>query len=129
MLKELPTMGELHIDQRKRLTDRHLTLMEKIMKDNSHKSKYWIMGKAKCKRKNGRTTITPTLKAYDVQPGLEREAYLYEVDNTLGTKSLLWVFHPNDKLSMPSIGKSIRIADDLGVNNLPTEVSVDNGSN
>lgn len=111
----LPTMGELHLMQRKRLTDQHEKLMEKIMEENAHKEKYWILGMAKTKRKNKRTTITPHLQAYDVQPELRKEAYLYEVDNTLGTKSLLWVMHPNNKLSMPSIGKSIRVADESGV--------------
>jgi hypothetical protein len=107
-----PTRGELHLLQRKRLTDRHEKLMEKILKENSHKEKYWILGMAESKRKNGRTTIRPFLKAYDVQPDLRKEAYLYEVDNIEGKRSLLWVMHPNDKLSLPSIGKTIRVADD-----------------
>ncbi len=110
-----PTVGELHLMQRKRLTDRHEVLMEKILKENSHKDKYWILGMAMTKRKNGRTTIRPFLKAYDVQPEVRKEAYLYEVDNTAGTRSLIWVMHPNNKLSMPSIGKSIRVADESGV--------------
>jgi len=110
-----PTVGELHLMQRKRLTDRHEQLMEKILKENSHKNKYWILGMAMTKRKNGRTTIRPFLKAYDVQPDMRKEAYLYEVDNTAGTRNLLWVMHPNNKLSMPSIGKSIRVADESGV--------------
>lgn len=112
---QLPTMGELHLMQRKRLTDQHEKLMGKILGENAHKSKYWILGMAKVKRKNKRTTITPFLQAYDVQPEVRKEAYLYEVDNTLGIKSLLWVMHPNNKLSMPSIGKSIRVADASGV--------------
>jgi len=105
-----PSIGEIHLAARQRLSDRHMNLMEKIMKENSHKKRYWILGTAKCKRKNGRTTIRPFLKAYDVQPEVQKESYLYEVDNTAGTKSLLWVMHPNNKLSMPSIGKSISVA-------------------
>lgn len=119
MLEEVqtrePTIGEIHLLARKRLTDRHQYLMEKILKQNSHKTKYWILGMALCKRKNGRTTIKPFLKVYDTQPEVRKEAYLYEVDNTLGTKSLIWVMHPHNKLSMPSIGKSIRVADASGV--------------
>ncbi len=110
-----PTKGELHLMQRKRLTDRHGELLDKIMQLNSHKSKYWILGMAKTKRKNKRTTITPFLQAYDVQPEVRKEAYLYEVDNVAGTRELIWVMHPNNKLSMPSIGKSIRVADESGV--------------
>lgn len=105
-----PSIGEIHIAARQRLADRHMNLMEKIMKENSHKKKYWILGTAKCKRKNGKTTIRPCLKAYDVQPDVQKQAYLYEVDNTAGTRSLVWVMHPNDKLSIPCIGKTISAA-------------------
>ncbi len=107
-----PSIGDIHLAARQRLADTHQNLMEKIMKENSHKQRYWILGTAKCKRKNGRTTIRPYLKAYDSQPDVQKEAYLYEVDNKLGTKNLIWVMHPNNKLSMPSIGKSIHAAGD-----------------
>lgn len=110
VLKE-PSIGEIHIAARQRLSDRHANLMEKIMTENSHKKKYWILGTAKCKRKDGKTTIRPYLKAYDTQPEVQKQSYLYEVDNIAGTKSLLWVMHPNNKLSMPSIGKSISVTD------------------
>ena len=109
------SIGEIHLAARQHLVDRHQQLMEKILEENSHKPKYWILGMAKSKRKNGRTIIQPFLKAYDVQPELTREAFLYEVDNTKGTRELLWVMHPNDKLSLPSIGKSIRVAGESGV--------------
>lgn len=118
MLKEAkslePSIGEIHLAARERLTDRHQVLMEKLIKENSHKQKFWILGMAQCKRKNGRTTIRPFLKAYDVQPDVRKESYLYEVDNTLGTKTLLWVMHPNGKLALPTIGKSISVADQTG---------------
>lgn len=110
-----PSIGEIHIAARNRLADRHMNLMDKIIKENSHKKKYWILGKPDCKRKNGKTTIRPFLKAYDVKPEVEKEAYLYEVDNQEGTKSLLWVMHTNNKLSMPSIGKSISVSGVTGV--------------
>lgn len=118
----LPTMGEVHLEQRKRLTDRHETLMEKILRENSHKEKYWILGKAKIKRKYGRTTITPILKALDVQPDITKESYLYEVNNLEGTRNLLWVMHPNDKLSLPTIGKTLCVSGATGANNLDAEV-------
>ncbi len=105
-----PSIGDIHIAARQRLADRHMNLMDKIMKENSHKRKYWILGMADCKRKNGKTVIRPFLKAYDVQPEVQKEAYLYEVDNTEGTKSLLWVMHPNNTLAMPTINKSISAA-------------------
>ena len=109
------TIGEVHLMARERLSNRHSELMQKILSENSSKQKYWILGMAVCKRKNGRTTIRPWLKAYDVEPELRKEAYLYEIDNAAGTKTLKWVMHPNNKLSLPSIGKSIRVADATGV--------------
>jgi len=115
MLKQatpVPSLGNIHIAARQRLTDRHLNLMEKIMKDNSHKKKYWILGTARCKRKNGKTTIQPCMNAYDSMPDVRKEAYLYEVDNVEGTKTLLWVMHPNNSLALPSINKKINVAGD-----------------
>ncbi len=110
-VKREPSIGEIHLSARKRLTDRHQNLMDKIIQENSHKKKYWILGTAKCRRKDGKTTIRPFLKAYDTQPDVQKQSYLYEVDNTAGTTQLLWVMHPNNKLSMPSIGKTISVAD------------------
>lgn len=105
-----PSIGEIHLMARKRLTNRHIELMEKIMQENSHKEKYWILGTTTCKRKNGKTTIRPILKAYDVQPDVRKEAYLYQIDNVAGTKDLVWVMHPNNKLSIPSLDKNISVA-------------------
>jgi hypothetical protein len=109
-LKELPTMGTLHLMQRARLTDTHSSLLENLTKENAHKQKYWLLGQVKSKRKNGKTTIRPIMKAYDEQPKVQKESYLYEVDNVVGTRKLLWVMHPNNKLSLPTIGKAISVA-------------------
>lgn len=123
-----PTIGEIHLMARERLTNRHTHLMEKIQKENSHKDKYWILGMAMSKRKNGKTIIRPFLKAYYSQPDVQKESYLYEVDNIAGTKTLLWVMHPNNKLSLPTINKSIRVAGESGVQNLAAEVKGEYGS-
>ncbi len=109
-IQQQPSIGEIHIAARQRLVDRHMSLMAEIMKENSHKDKYWILGMAECKRKNGKTRITPFMKAYDVQPEVRKEAYLYEVDNTKGTRVLVWVMHPNNKLAIPTLGKTISVA-------------------
>jgi hypothetical protein len=105
-----PTIGEFHLEARRRLTDRHQHLLETVLKENLHKEKYWILGSAKIKRKNGKTTIRPVLKAFYYQPEVQKQSYLYEVDNTAGTRDLIWVMHPNGKLDMPVIGKSISVA-------------------
>lgn len=111
-----PSIGQIHVMARERLSNRHAELMDKILNENKDKALYWILGMAICKRKNGRTTIRPWMKAFDVKPELRKEAYCYEIDNTLGTKTLLWVMHPNNKLSIPSLGKTIRVAADSGDN-------------
>ena len=115
MLDRLPTLGENHIMQRQRLTDRHTVLLEKILEENLDKKHYWILGWTKIVRKNGKTRITPMMQALYEMPELTKNAYLYEVDNIAGTKVLVWVMHPNDHLRLPTIGKSIRVADAKGV--------------
>ena len=110
MLEKMPTVGEIHLLQRQHLADRHTKMLDDLLEENAHKDKYWILGWVKTKRKQGKIRIAPYLKAVDIQPEVTKEAYLYEVDNTKGTKDLLWVMHPNDKLSMPSIGKSISVS-------------------
>jgi hypothetical protein len=109
MLKQ-ETIGQIHIGARERLSNRHNELMKEIMEKNSDKEKYWILGMAMCKRKNGRTTIKPFLKAYYEQPEVRKESYLYEIDNVKGTQSLVWVMHPHNKLAIPSIGKKLSVA-------------------
>jgi len=86
-------------------------MLEKIINENSHRSdKYWILGKAKIeKKKNGQEIVRPFLQACSEKPGVIKESFLYEVDNTRGVKTLLWVMHPGDLLSLPTLGKSIRV--------------------
>ena len=117
-----PSIGQIHLMARDHLAKRHSHLLEKIMRENSHKEKYWILGLVMCKRKHGKTVIKPWLKAFDVQPEVRKEAYLYEIDNTKGTRELMWVMHPHNKLAIPSIGKSIRVAGESG-EHLAAEVS------
>ncbi len=96
--------------QRKHLADRHARMLEKTLQENQKHDKYWILGYVKTKRKNGQTKIIPCMQACYEMPKLIKEAYLYEVDNIAGTKQLLWVMHPNEKLDLPSLGKSIHVA-------------------
>ena len=128
MLSEIttePTIVQVHLMARERLTNRHAQLMDKILKENAHKSKYWILGMAHITKKYRKSVIKPHLKAYDVQPEVRKSAFLYEVDNTKGTKTLLWVMHPNNTLDLPSMGKSIRVSGDNGSTNLTAEVTAE----
>lgn len=108
-------MGELHLMQRDRLAERHCVLLQKLLEENSHKKKYWILGWTDIKRKNGKTRIMPKMMAVDTKPDVSKESYLYEVDNEANTRELLWVMHPNNKLSIPSVGKIIQVAAESGV--------------
>ncbi len=105
-----PTMGQLHLMQREHLVDGHQKQLDKIKTANAHKAKYWILGMVQSKRKKGKTQIKPLLQACDTQPDVKKESYLYEVDNIANTQTLIWVMHPNNKLSFPSLGKSISVA-------------------
>lgn len=98
-----------HIDTREGITSHFNRMLEKILSDNSHKDKYWILGKAKVERKKGKDIVRPFLQACEEKPGIVKESFVYEVDNRRGVKTLLWVMHPGDMLSFPTLGKSIRV--------------------
>lgn len=99
-----------HVEAREGITNHFNREMEKILNDNVRKDKYWILGKAKVERVKGKDIIRPFLQACDEKPGLMKESFVYEVDNRRGVKTLLWVMHPGDLLSFPTLGKSIRVA-------------------
>lgn len=105
-------LHESHIEARKGITNHFNEALEDILNANSHKEKYWILGKAKVHKNNGKDVVKPFLQACDEKPGLVKESFVYEVDNKRGVKTLLWVFHPGDVLSFPTLGKSIRVTDD-----------------
>ena len=98
-----------HIQAREGITDHFNGQMEKILNDNSHKDVYWILGKAKIEKRNGKDIVRPFLQACDEKPGLVRESFVYEVDNKSGSKKLLWVMHPGDTLSFPTLGKTLKV--------------------
>lgn len=100
---------EQHVETRKGITNEFNHRLEKILNENSHKDRYWILGKAKVERKKGKDIVRPFLQACDEKPGLVKESFVYEVDNKRGVKMLLWVMHPGDTLSFPTLGKSIRV--------------------
>lgn len=99
-----------HIDAREGMTSHFNQALEKILNENSQKDKYWILGKAKVHRKGDKRVVRPFLQACDEKPPLVKESFVYEVDNRRGVKTLLWVMHPDDTLSFPTLGKSIRVS-------------------
>lgn len=98
-----------HIETRKGITNHFNFLMEKLLNENSHRDKYWIIGKAKIEKKKGKDIVRPFLQACAEKPGIIKESFVYEVDNKRGVKTLLWIMHPGDLLSFPTLGKSIRV--------------------
>lgn len=82
--------------------------MENLL--NQHKSvdKYWILGKVRFPPEFDGRVGRVFLEACLEKPHLVTDAFLYEVDNRRGCKSLLWVMHPDKTLALPTVGKRIR---------------------
>lgn len=100
---------QAHMDLREGITSEFNHRLEKILNDNKSKQKYWILGKAKIDKVKGKEIVRPFLQACAEKPGIVKESFVYEVDNTRGVKTLLWIMHPGDLLSFPTLGKSIRV--------------------
>lgn len=98
-----------HVQAREGLTSIFNDMLEKILNENKDKDKYWILGKTKVEKRRGKDVIRPFLQACAEKPGIVKESFVYEVDNRRGVKTLLWVMHPGDMLSFPTLGKSIRV--------------------
>ena len=109
LIKPASVQMQEHMDIREGITDHFNHVLEKILNENSHKDKYWILGKAKINKQKGKDIVRPFLQACDEKPGIIKESFVYEVDNRRGVKTLLWVMHPGDMLSFPTLGKSIRV--------------------
>jgi len=108
-----------HMEARIGMTEHFNAAMEKILNENSERDMYWIIGKAKTHRMNGKDIVRPFLQACVEKPGVVKESFVYEVDNRRGVKTLLWVMHPGGVLSFPTLGKSIRVSNDRGAIILP----------
>ena len=104
------TQLEQHVQTREGLTNQFNVMLENLLNQNSEKQEiYWILGKVKVEKKKGKDVIRPFLQACAEKPGIIKESFVYEVDNSRGTKTLLWIMHPGDMLSFPTLGKSIRV--------------------
>jgi hypothetical protein len=84
--------------------------LEKIMNANQAPDRYWILGKVKFPENLGGKVGRVFLQACMEKPPLVAEAFLYEVDNRRGVKTLLWVMHPGGKLALPTLGKTLSVA-------------------
>lgn len=99
-----------HVAAREGVINHFNVAMEKIINENSHLDKYWILGKAKVHYNHDKRIVKPFLQACMEKPPVVKESFVYEVDNRRGVKTLLWIMHPDDTLSFPTLGKSIRVS-------------------
>ncbi len=109
LITPVQTQMDQHVAAREGLNAHFNAELEKILNANKHKDKYWVLGKVKVVKKKGKDIMRPFLQACEEKPGVIRESFVYEVDNRRGVKTLLWVMHPGDMLSFPTLGKSIRV--------------------
>lgn len=100
-----------HVQVREGMTEHFNKELEKIMNANTSREVYWILGKVRTLKKKGTVILRPFLQACAEKPPVIKESFVYEVDNTRGVKTLLWIMHPGDLLSFPTLGKSIRVTD------------------
>ncbi len=97
-----------HEQAKQGLMDQFNTQLEKILNANKKPDKYWILGKVKFIEGFGGKVGRTFLEACEQKPPLVRDAFLYEVDNRKGTKTLLWVSN-RDQLRLPTLGKTISV--------------------
>jgi len=93
---------------REGLESHYNSQMEKILSANAAKDVYWILGKVRFPEEDGGKIGRTFLEATDVKPPVVKDAFLYEVDNKRGVKTLLWVMHPDGSLRLPTLNKTIR---------------------
>jgi hypothetical protein len=99
-----------HRDARNGLENHYNSEMEKILSANSSKDVYWILGKVKFPEELGGQVGRTFLQASDVKPPVVKNAFLYEVDNRRGVKTLLWVTHPDGSMRLPTLNKTINVS-------------------
>ncbi len=97
-----------HNEAKNGLVNHYNAEMERILNENSHKDTYWILGKVKFPPELGGSVGRAFLEASDSKPPVVREAFLYEIDNKRGCKTLLWVMNPDGSLTLPTLGKKIQ---------------------
>jgi len=96
-------------DARQGITDHFNSEMERILTANKSKNVYWILGKLKFPEELGGKVGRTFLEASESKPPVVKNAFLYEIDNQRGVKTLLWVTHPDGSMRLPTLNKTIRV--------------------
>lgn len=98
-----------HEDLKRGIRDQFNKQMEAVLNSNQKHDKYWILGKLKFpkefKGRIGRVFLEGCLE----KPPLVANAFLYEVDNRKGSKTLLWVMNPDGVLRLPTLKKTVKV--------------------
>ncbi len=98
-----------HQDAKKGLHDEFNRKLEKLINDNQHFDKYWVLGKVKFPKKHRGQVGRVFLEACLEKPPLVKDAFLYEVDNRKGCKTLLWVMNPGGELRLPTLNRTVKV--------------------
>lgn len=98
-----------HEEAKNGLTSEFNRQMEEIINQNQHIEKYWILGKVRFPKEHGGKVGRVFLKGCMEKPPLVKEAFLYEVDNKRGAKTILWVTHPDGSLRLPTLNKTVSL--------------------
>lgn len=99
-----------HQDAKKGLIDHYNTEMERVLNENASKEVYWILGKVRFPEELGGQIGRTFLEASDAKPPVVKNAFLYEIDNRRGVKTLLWVTHPDGSMRLPTLSKTIQVS-------------------
>lgn len=98
-----------HQDLKKGLMDEFSKQLEKLINANQKHDKFWVLGKVKFPEEFAGKVGRVFLEACLEKPPLVKEAFLYEVDNRKGIKTLLWTMSPNGDLRLPTLNKTINV--------------------
>ena len=101
---------ESHEAAKSGLVSHYNAEMERILNENSEKDRYWILGKTRFPPELGGKVGRTFLEASPYKPHLVKDAFLYEVDNRRGVKTILWICYRDGTLRFPTLGKTIRVS-------------------
>lgn len=83
--------------------------LEKLINENQNHDKFYVLGKVKFPKEYGGKVGRVFLEGCLEKPPLVKDAFLYEVDNRKGCKTLLWVMNPDGKLRLPTLNKTVEV--------------------
>lgn len=97
-----------HEEAKRGLHDEFNRQLEKLINENQKYDKFYVLGKIKFPKELGGKVGRVFLEGCLEKPHLVKDAFLYEVDNRKGCKTLLWVMNPNGELRLPTLNKTIK---------------------